>query len=90
MSVKEGKIVRSEGVDETQWFYPRWHHLYYCPFCGTFVGRPVPPGSLPPLILTVQGQTQVTAVSRFRGALPGGHGEHPRPHAARARQAPTW
>lgn len=37
MSVREGKIVRSKGVDETQWFFPKWLHIYYCPFCGTLV-----------------------------------------------------
>ena len=33
-SVLEGKILRSEDDDETEWYFPEWLHLYYCPFCG--------------------------------------------------------
>ena len=29
--------MRASGVDETRWFMPEWLHIYYCPFCGTFV-----------------------------------------------------
>ena len=35
--VKEGKIVHSLGLDETEWFIPEWLHIYYCPFCGKFI-----------------------------------------------------
>jgi hypothetical protein len=35
-SVVEGKIERSEDPnDETEWYFPEWLHIYYCPFCGT-------------------------------------------------------
>lgn len=34
-SVEEGKIVHSEEFDETEWYFPEWLHLYFCPFCGT-------------------------------------------------------
>jgi hypothetical protein len=37
--VAEGKIARVEGFDETEWFFPEWVHIYYCPFCGTLVKR---------------------------------------------------
>lgn len=36
-SVKEGKLVHSLSLDETEWFMPEWLHIYYCPFCGTSV-----------------------------------------------------
>jgi len=35
--VAEGKIVRAAGLDETEWFFPEWVHIYYCPFCGILV-----------------------------------------------------
>ena len=35
--VREGEIVRAEDGDETEWFIPEWHHLYFCPFCGSKV-----------------------------------------------------
>lgn len=33
-SVEEGKIERSATRDETEWHFPEWYHLYFCPFCG--------------------------------------------------------
>ena len=34
-SVAEGKIEHSHDPnDETEWFFPEWLHIYYCPFCG--------------------------------------------------------
>ncbi len=36
-SVREGVFVHSEAKDETEWFIPRWYHLYYCPFCGQLI-----------------------------------------------------
>ncbi len=33
-SVMEKKVIRSDKDDETEWFFPEWLHLYYCPFCG--------------------------------------------------------
>lgn len=33
-SVIEGKIMKSENMDETEWYFPEWLHIYYCPFCG--------------------------------------------------------
>jgi hypothetical protein len=34
-AVDEGHILRSTGYDETEWFFPKSGHLYFCPFCGT-------------------------------------------------------
>jgi hypothetical protein len=28
-SVKEGRIIRAKGFDETEWYFPEWFHLYY-------------------------------------------------------------
>lgn len=36
-SVKEGKFIHSKNYDETEWFMPEWLHIYYCPFCGSFI-----------------------------------------------------
>ena len=40
-SVEEGKIVHSgendNMMDETEWFMPGWLHIYYCPFCGSYI-----------------------------------------------------
>ena len=36
-SVKEKKFLHAKGCDETEWHIPEWHHIYYCPFCGTNV-----------------------------------------------------
>ncbi len=36
-SVQEGKIVRAEDPDETEWYMPEWLHIYFCPFCGASV-----------------------------------------------------
>lgn len=33
-SVQEGKFVRAEEPDETEWYMPGWLHIYFCPFCG--------------------------------------------------------
>lgn len=27
----------SNGIDETAWFINTLWHIYYCPFCGTFI-----------------------------------------------------
>lgn len=35
--VNIGEIVHSSELDETEWYIPSWHHLYYCPFCGKFI-----------------------------------------------------
>lgn len=35
--VVEGKITRATGYDETEWYFPEWIHLYFCPFCGANV-----------------------------------------------------
>jgi hypothetical protein len=35
--VREKRIVRAKGFDETEWYFPEWLHLYFCPFCGTTV-----------------------------------------------------
>jgi len=37
-SVEEEKFLHSEEYDETEWYMPEWLHIYYCPFCGTYVG----------------------------------------------------
>lgn len=34
---KEGLFEHSEGYDETEWFIPNGVHIYYCPFCGTYI-----------------------------------------------------
>jgi hypothetical protein len=42
----EGKVYAdNKDIDETEWFMPEWLHIYYCPFCGTYIkgkgfGRP--------------------------------------------------
>lgn len=36
-SVQEGKFVRAEDPDETEWYMPEWLHIYFCPFCGASV-----------------------------------------------------
>ena len=36
-SVLEGKICRAGMPDETEWYFPEWLHLYFCPFCGTLI-----------------------------------------------------
>ncbi len=36
-SVREGIFVHAPAGDETEWFMPKWLHIYYCPFCGTLV-----------------------------------------------------
>ena len=36
-SVEEGKIIKADDCDETEWYFPEWLHLYFCPFCGTNV-----------------------------------------------------
>ena len=33
-SVTEGIICKSEDYDETEWYFPKGSHLYFCPFCG--------------------------------------------------------
>lgn len=38
-SVQEGKIVKAEEPDETEWYMPEWLHIYFCPFCGASVNR---------------------------------------------------
>jgi predicted AlkP superfamily pyrophosphatase or phosphodiesterase len=35
--VKLGEIIHSDEYDETEWYIPRWHHIYFCPFCGKSV-----------------------------------------------------
>jgi len=35
--VDEGEILYAGKSDETEWFIPNWHHLYYCPFCGALI-----------------------------------------------------
>lgn len=33
-----GKMFANDkNIDETEWFMPEWHHIYYCPFCGTCI-----------------------------------------------------
>ncbi len=34
-SVNEGFIKKASGFDETEWLFPEWLHLYFCPFCGS-------------------------------------------------------
>lgn len=36
-SVKEKKIIHSKGKDETEWYMPKWYHIYFCPYCGTYI-----------------------------------------------------
>jgi hypothetical protein len=36
-SVDTKKIIRAEDPDETEWYFPKGFHLYFCPFCGTNV-----------------------------------------------------
>ncbi|WP_224981294.1 hypothetical protein [Geomonas agri] len=34
----EGKIEKANDLpDETEWLLPEWLHIYYCPFCGSFI-----------------------------------------------------
>jgi hypothetical protein len=35
--VAEKSIVYCEEQDETEWAVPEFYHLYYCPFCGSFI-----------------------------------------------------
>ncbi len=35
IAVKEKFIMKAIGYDETEWFFNKGFHLYYCPFCGT-------------------------------------------------------
>jgi hypothetical protein len=36
--IEEKEIVHSEeNDDETEWYIPQWHHLYFCPFCGCYI-----------------------------------------------------
>ena len=35
--VEEGEIVHADDFDETEWYIPEWHHVYYCPFCGSYI-----------------------------------------------------
>ena len=33
--VKNGEIMHADDMpDETEWYIPRWYHIYFCPFCG--------------------------------------------------------
>jgi len=34
-TVLEKKVLRAKGFDETEWYFPEWLHLYFCPFCGS-------------------------------------------------------
>jgi hypothetical protein len=36
--VRNDEIKHAGQDDETEWYIPNWHHLYYCPFCGAYVG----------------------------------------------------
>ncbi len=37
-SVAEGKIEHvKDAIDETEWYLTEWLHVYYCPFCGSFI-----------------------------------------------------
>lgn len=37
-TVYEGKIKHAdETPDETEWYFPESGHLYFCPFCGSFI-----------------------------------------------------
>ena len=48
--VENDEIAHADDIpDETEWNIPGWHHIYFCPFCGTDVGgegfgRPEIPG----------------------------------------------
>jgi hypothetical protein len=35
--VAEESIVYCGEQDETEWAVPEFYHLYYCPFCGSFI-----------------------------------------------------
>ena len=35
--VKEASIHHCGTKDETEWAVQGFYHLYYCPFCGTFI-----------------------------------------------------
>ncbi|MDH3455038.1 MAG: hypothetical protein OEL80_07795 [Desulfuromonadales bacterium] len=36
-AVEEHEIYHSPDNDETEWYIDMLWHLYYCPFCGTFI-----------------------------------------------------
>jgi hypothetical protein len=36
-AVNEKEIKHSSSNDETEWFIDGLWHLYYCPFCGSFI-----------------------------------------------------
>jgi hypothetical protein len=36
-SLAQGKLVRSSGIDETEWFMPEWLHIYEGPFCWRLI-----------------------------------------------------
>lgn len=53
-SVEESKFIYAytpnKDMDETEWFMPEWLHIYYCPFCGTYIkGKGF---GAPPMLLT--------------------------------------
>ncbi|MBI4833841.1 MAG: hypothetical protein HY811_03330 [Planctomycetes bacterium] len=49
-AVKEEEFISAyrygKGIEETSWVIPGFYHLYFCPFCGTYIkgrGYGVPP-----------------------------------------------
>lgn len=36
-SIAEGIFEKADEDDETEWFIPKWYHIYFCPFCGTSI-----------------------------------------------------
>lgn len=37
-SVTDGNILHADDIpDETEWYLPEAGHIYYCPFCGSFI-----------------------------------------------------
>jgi len=36
-AVNENYIIKSDDYDETEWYFPELGHLYFCPFCGSYI-----------------------------------------------------
>jgi hypothetical protein len=51
-AVEDDKFIEYAGKkDETEWFISEGYHIYYCPFCGSYIagegfGKPPKPFNL--------------------------------------------
>ncbi len=37
MSVKDGILRHAQNYDETEWIISDGDHIYYCPYCGSYI-----------------------------------------------------